>query len=78
VLDQGATGVGEPNAAAATVHERGAGALLESRDLLGDGGLGVRERLRCGGERAVLRDRAQDPKLLHIEHNQSLSKPTAV
>ena len=43
VLDERLAGVGEPHAAAAAVDERGAGALLERRDLLGDGRLGVRE-----------------------------------
>ena len=75
VLDQRAAGVGEPDAAAGAVDERGAGLLLERGDLLGDGGLGVGERLGGGGEGAVLGDRLEHPQLLDVEHNHSLSKP---
>jgi hypothetical protein len=60
VIDQGAPGVREPDAAAAAVHERGAGALLQRRDLLRDGGLGVGERVSRGRERAVVRDGLED------------------
>ena len=78
VLDERAAGVGEAHAAAAAVDERGAGLLLERGDLLGDGGLGVGERLGRGGERAVLGDRLEDPQLFDVEHNWSLSEASQV
>jgi hypothetical protein len=74
VVDQRLAGVREPHAAAAAVDERGAGALLERGDLLRDGGLGVRERVRRGRERPVLGDRFEDAQLLDVEHNPSLSQ----
>jgi hypothetical protein len=40
--------------------------------------LGVGERVRRGGERAVLGDRLEHLQLLHIEHNCSLSKLSAL
>ena len=78
MLDERAAGVGQPHAAAAAVDERGARLLLERGDLLGDGGLGVGERVGGGGERAVLGDRLENPQLLDIEHNESLSQPTGI
>jgi hypothetical protein len=68
VLDERLPCVGQPDAAAAAVDEHGPGALLERRDLLGDGRLGVGERVSRGGERAVLGHRAEHAKLLHVEH----------
>ena len=78
VIDQRAAGVGEEDAPAGAVDERGAGRLLERGDLLGDGGLRVRERLGGRGEGAVLGHRLEHPQLLDIEHNHSLSKPAEV
>jgi hypothetical protein len=45
VLHKRPSRVREPDAAAAAVHERGAGPLLESGDLLRNGGLRVGERV---------------------------------
>ena len=78
VVDERAARVGQADSAAGAVHERGAGGLLESGDLLGDRGLGVGERLGGGGEGAVLGDRLEDPQLLDVQHNPSLSKPAEV
>ena len=48
--------------------------LLEPRDLLRDGGLGVVERLGGGGEGASQRDLAQDAQQAEIVHNETLSR----
>ena len=69
VLDQRAPGVREPHAAAAAIHERGARAPLEGRDLLRDGGLRIGEGVGGSRERAVLRNGTKNPQLLDVEHN---------
>ena len=55
VLDERATGVGEPHAARSALDERRARLPFERRDLLRDRGLGVRQRFGCGGERPLVR-----------------------
>ena len=41
---------------------------LERRDLLRDRRLRVRQRLGCGGERAVVGDGDEDPQTVDVEH----------
>ena len=64
--------VGQADAAHAALDERRPGLALERGDLLRDGGLGERERLRGGGERAALGDLAQDSHAANVKHQQSL------
>ena len=65
---------GEPDAARLALDQLHADLLLEPRDLLRDGGLGVVERLGGGGEGASQRDLAQDSQQSEIVHNVTLSR----
>jgi hypothetical protein len=73
VLHQGPARVGQAHAARVALHERRSGLALEGGDLLRHGGLGVAEGIPRGGEGALLRDLAQDPQALDIDHKRTLS-----
>ena len=72
MLDERAAGVGEPDAARAALHELGPGLAFERGDLLGDGGLGVGERVGRGGEGALCRDLSQHAHPAYVKHKQNL------
>jgi len=71
---EGAAGVGEAYRSHATVDEGGARLALERGDLLADRGLGERERVGRGRERATGGDLPQHEEPPGIEHKRSLSK----
>ena len=58
VLDQQPAGVGQVRAAARARDERSADLRLERGEVLRDRGLGERQRVGGGGQRAVVGDRA--------------------
>ena len=68
MLDERAARVGQAHAARVALDERRARLALEGGDLLGDGGLGVGERVGGGGERAACGDLAQHAHAADIEH----------
>jgi hypothetical protein len=72
VAHDGLAGLGEPDAARVALNQHGAGLALERGDLLGDGGLGERQRLGGGGERASHRDLAQHSHAADVEHQAHL------
>ena len=74
VADEHLAGGGEADAARLALDQLHADLLLEPRDLLRDGGLGVGERLGGGGEGAAQRDLAQDGQEAEIMHNGTLSR----
>ena len=75
VADDRLARLGEPHAARAALHERGAGLALERGDLLRDGGLRERQRLGRGGERAADRDLAEHPHAADVKHELNLYQP---
>ena len=75
VADQRAARVGEADAAHAALDERRPGLALERGDLLRDGGLGERQGLGGGGERAALGDLAQDPHAADVKHQRAYTQP---
>ena len=72
VLDQQLAGRGQPDAARAALDQPGPGLGLERRDLARDGGLGERERVSGGRERAVGGDLAQDAQAADVKHAASV------
>ena len=60
------------HAARAALDELRARLAFERRDLLGDGGLRVGERVGRGGEGAVCRDLAQHAHPADVKHKQNL------
>ena len=72
----GLAGLGQPHAARAALDEHGAGLALERGDLLRDGGLRERERLRRGGEGAPQGDLAQDAHAADVKHQRNLYQIT--
>ena len=60
VAHERVTGLGQPHAARVAVDEDRPGLAFERGDLLGDGRLGVGERVGGGGERPARGDLAQD------------------
>ena len=60
------------DAAGVALEQHHPGLGLERCDLLGDGGLGVGERLGRGRERAAVGDLAQDPEPADVEHKLQL------
>src|SRR5919108_90658 len=65
-------GLGQADAARAALDEHGAGLALERRDLLRDGGLGERERLGGGRERAAQGDLPEHSHAAYVEHQRVL------
>ena len=74
VADEHLAAGGQADAARLALDQLHADLLLEPRDLLRDGGLGVVERLGGGGEGASQRDLAQDAQQAEIVHNGTLSR----
>ncbi len=70
-------GVGQGRAAGVALDEADADLTLESRDLLGDRGWGVRQRVGRGRERAVASDLAQDLQAAEVEHEAELNTCTS-
>ena len=77
VADEHLAAGGEADAARLALDQLHADLLLEPRDLLRDGGLGVVERLGGGGEGASQRDLAQDAQQAEIVHNGTLSRQSS-
>ena len=72
MLDEHAAGVREPDAARAALHELRPGLAFERRDLLGDGGLCVGERVGRRGEGALCRDLSQHSHPAYVKHKHNL------
>ena len=68
VGDERPAGLGEVDPARAALDELGARLALQGRDLLGDRGLRVVQRVGGGGERTPAGDLAQDPHAADVEH----------
>ena len=75
VLDEQAPGVRQLGPAARAGDERRADLGLERGQVLRDGGLGERQRVGRGGQRAVVGDRAQRAQAPEVVHKCSLSIP---
>ena len=72
VAKQRVASVGEAHAAGGPFEQRHSRAALERRHLLGDGRLGVGERLGGGRQGAEAGDLAEDLQVPELEHKQSL------
>ncbi len=68
VADERLSGGRQADAARMALEQRHPGFGLERRDLLGDGRLGVGERVGGGRERAAVGDLLEDLQAGHVEH----------
>jgi hypothetical protein len=75
VLDEQAPGVRELRAAAGAGDQRSADLGLERGEVLRDRGLRERQRIGGGGQRTVVRNRAQGAQAPEVVHKLSLSIP---
>ena len=62
------TGLGQLDGAGAAHDQRQSDLSLERGNVLTDGRLRERQRVRCGGERSAGHDLGEDPESAHIEH----------
>ena len=64
----------EPDAAPDALQELGTGFRLKPGDVMADGRLGVVESAGCGGNRAMTRNRDQNPESGHIQHCSTIDR----